>query len=336
MTNLTNETNNVATSEMTLVDRLINAEVALAQANAKLLDNETSKKDNYSDFYKALANAQLKFDTPKKSKSVKIPTKSGNTINFAYAPLSEIIKATVPHLNAEGIYFSQREIIKSVQNGNFVSVRTVLSYGGEGEGLEIISDTMPLAYSVADPKTARGVVTYLRRYGAIDILGIDAEDDADAAVIPDNSYNQQNKQYNNYNQSNQQRTSNNANAYPKNGQSTYPQSNKPAQPTAQTQPVQPVQPTAKPVQPVENEQPVQTTTANVSQGGFTPKSNTTVKTTQSQEDIEKSFKSGLIKTKQFGATDEDITKWENMEIKPAVIEMRNFVLAKMKELADNK
>ncbi len=41
MTNLTNETNNVATSEMTLVDRLINAEVALAQANAKLLDNET-------------------------------------------------------------------------------------------------------------------------------------------------------------------------------------------------------------------------------------------------------------------------------------------------------
>ncbi len=36
------------------------------------------------------------------------------------------------------------------------------------------------------------------------------------------------------------------------------------------------------------------------------------------------------------ATDEDITKWENMEIKPAVIEMRNFVLAKMKELADNK
>lgn len=217
-----NNTNAINMNELSLMDRLIKAETELAVAKVTANSEKSVRKtSNYANFYKAFAKAQSNFTTPKKTGKVDFNTKAGR-VKYEYAPLAEILKATVPHLNAEGIVFTQDEVFTPTTNGSgtFVSIKTKLLFGDEEEGgIVYSSETLPLVFPISNAKDARSVVTYLRRYGAIDILGIDAEDDLDMPAINDKdngNFNRQNQyQSNNYqNQPRQQAQSpRNNNAY---------------------------------------------------------------------------------------------------------------------------
>lgn len=185
------------------LERLIKAEVDLALAKQEtkhqleLVELEQKYKDSnqekWGEFYEALAKAQAAFETPKKSKTATVKTKSGYEYTYDYATLSDILGATEQYLNKNGIFFSQNELTKNAANGDvFVAIETTLSYKN---GLTLKKETLLLKYNPFNAQDARSIVSYLRRYGASNILGIEPEDGGDDANIAqgndfrvDNSY----------------------------------------------------------------------------------------------------------------------------------------------------
>lgn len=192
-----------ATLSSEFLERLIKAEVDLALAKQdtkhplELVELEQKYKDSnqekWGEFYEALAKAQAAFETPKKSKTATVKTKSGYEYTYDYATLSDILGATEQYLNKNGIFFSQNELTKNAANGDvFVAIETTLSYKN---GLTLKKETLPLKYNPFNAQDARSIVSYLRRYGASNILGIEPEDGGDDANIAqgndfrvDNSY----------------------------------------------------------------------------------------------------------------------------------------------------
>lgn len=180
-----------ATLSSEFLERLIKAEVDLALAKQdtkhqlELVELEQKYKDSnqekWGEFYEALAKAQVAFDTPKKSKTATVKTQKGYEYTYDYATLSDILGATEQYLNENGIFFSQNELTKSAANGDvFVSIETTLSYKN---GLTLKKETLPLKYNPFNAQDARSIVSYLRRYGASNILGIEPEDGGDDANI---------------------------------------------------------------------------------------------------------------------------------------------------------
>lgn len=180
-----------ATLSSEFLERLIKAEVDLALAKQdtkhqlELVELEQKYKDSnqekWGEFYEALAKAQAAFDTPKKSKTATVKTQKGYEYTYDYATLSDILGATEQYLNENGIFFSQNELTKSAANGDvFVSIETTLSYKN---GLTLKKETLPLKYNPFNAQDARSIVSYLRRYGASNILGIEPEDGGDDANI---------------------------------------------------------------------------------------------------------------------------------------------------------
>lgn len=180
-----------ATLSSDFLERLIKAEVELALAKKEtehqleLVELEQKYKDSnqekWGEFYEALAKAQAAFETPKKSKTATVKTKSGYEYTYDYATLSDILGATEQYLNENGIFFSQNELTKNAANGDvFVAIETTLSYKN---GLTLKKETLPLKYNPFNAQDARSIVSYLRRYGASNILGIEPEDGSDDANI---------------------------------------------------------------------------------------------------------------------------------------------------------
>ncbi|MDD7356703.1 MAG: ERF family protein, partial [Streptococcus hyointestinalis] len=180
-----------ATLSSDFLERLIKAEVELALAKKEtehqleLVELEQKYKDSnqekWGEFYEALAKAQAAFVTPKKSKTATVKTQKGYEYTYDYATLSDILGATEQYLNENGIFFSQNELTKSAANGDvFVSIETTLSYKN---GLTLKKETLPLKYNPFNAQDARSIVSYLRRYGASNILGIEPEDGGDDANI---------------------------------------------------------------------------------------------------------------------------------------------------------
>ena len=180
-----------ATLSSDFLERLIKAEVELALAKKEtehqleLVELEQKYKDSnqekWGEFYEALAKAQAAFDTPKKSKTATVKTQKGYEYTYDYATLSDILGATEQYLNENGIFFSQNELTKSAANGDvFVAIETTLSYKN---GLTLKKETLPLKYNPFNAQDARSIVSYLRRYGASNILGIEPEDGGDDANI---------------------------------------------------------------------------------------------------------------------------------------------------------
>lgn len=180
-----------ATLSSDFLERLIKAEVELALAKKEtehqleLVELKQKYKDSnqekWGEFYEALAKAQAAFDTPKKSKTATVKTQKGYEYTYDYATLSDILGATEQYLNENGIFFSQNELTKSAANGDvFVAIETTLSYKN---GLTLKKETLPLKYNPFNAQDARSIVSYLRRYGASNILGIEPEDGGDDANI---------------------------------------------------------------------------------------------------------------------------------------------------------
>lgn len=304
-----------------LLQRLIDAEVAL-KTKENLEGLTPVENTDKSELFEALARAQGNFDQVKKSGKANIPTKSGTNYSYNFAKLSDVLSATVPALNAEGIYFSQHPNYSLNGNGAMVTIVSTLSHKS---GASISHESIALFYNMNDAKQAGSVMTYLRRYGACQLLGIEGDDDDDAHVAT------MNNSYNNY-KSKQPA----AKQAPRQPQQAPQAQAKPVQPTT---PVaeQPKQPEPKPVEPVQEQVAEKTVEPKPVEQVETPQATTTEPTEKApvvqtmeipkapKRDMSVVFQSGLDSAKQFGATDEQLAEWQAMTHEEAIREMSTFV-----------
>ena len=325
-TNATFENNN------DLLQRLIDAEVAL-KTKENLEGLTPVENTDKSELFDALARAQGNFEQVKKSGKANIPTKSGANYTYNFAKLSDVLGATIPALNAEGIYFSQHPNYSLNGNGAMVTIVSTLSHKS---GASISHESIPLFYNMNDAKQAGSVMTYLRRYGACQLLGIEGDDDDDAHVAT------MNNSYNNY--KSKQPAAKQAPRQPQQA----PQAQVPRQPQAtqaQAKPVQPTTPVAeqpkqpepKPVEPVQEQVAEKTVEPKPVEQVETPQATTTEPTEKApvvqtmeipkapKRDMSAVFQSGLDSAKQFGATDEQLAEWQAMTHEEAIREMSTFV-----------
>lgn len=326
-----------------LLQRLIDAEVAL-QVKNKLED--INKPIDNSELFEALARAQANFEQVKKSGKANIPTKSGGNYSYNFAKLSDVLAATVPALNAEGIFFSQKPNYSLSSNAPMVTIVSTLSHKS---GASISYESIPLFYNMNDAKQAGSVMTYLRRYGACQLLGIEGDDDDDAHVATMNN----SSNYNNYKSNQQTRqqapaakqkqqfatkqgTSKPVASTPKSvEQQPNPEQIKSVEPVAEQTAEKPVE--TKPVEQVETQTPtVQSThqTCTSGEGGQVQaeeavtesKETETVTIPQApKRDMSAVFQSGLESAKHFGATEEQLAEWQAMTHEEAIREMSTFV-----------
>lgn len=317
-----------------LLQRLIDAEVAL-KVKENIEGLEPVENTDRSELFEALARAQANFDQVKKSGKANIPTKSGTNYTYNFAKLSDVLGATIPALNAEGIYFSQHPNYSLNGNGAMVTIVSTLSHKS---GAEISHESIPLFYNMNDAKQAGSVMTYLRRYGACQLLGIEGDDDDDAQVAT------MNNSYNNYKskQPAAKQVPRQAQQAPRQPQQAQGQ----AKPVETTQPVaeQPkpetksvVEPVVEKTQtvetnPVEQVETPQATTEPTEQVGQTHTTETKSSVVETmaipkapKRDMSVVFQSGLDSAKQFGATDEQLAEWQSMSHEEAIREMSSFV-----------
>ena len=315
-----NNTNTNTNFENTdLLQRLIDAEVALRVKNQ--LEDINKPIDN-SELFEALARAQANFEQVKKSGKANIPTKSGGNYSYNFAKLSDVLAATVPALNAEGVYFSQHPNYSLNGNGAMVTIVSTLSHKS---GASISHESIPLFYNMNDAKQAGSVMTYLRRYGACQLLGIEGDDDDDAHVAT------MNNSYNNY-KSKQPvakqtpRQPQQAQAKPASAQKTVeqpkPEPSKSVEPVAEQSAEKTVEP-----KPVEQVATPQTTTEATEQAHVTESKVTETVTIPHapKRDMSAVFQSGLESAKAFGATEEQLAEWTAMTHEEAIREMSTFV-----------
>ena len=329
---MTTNTNDFFEQNTSLLQRLIDAEVAL-KTKENLEGLTPVENTDKSELFSALARAQAKFDQVKKSGKANIPTKSGANYSYNFAKLSDVLGATVPALNSEGIYFSQHPNYSLNGNGAMVTIVSTLSHSS---GASISHESIPLFYNMNDAKQAGSVMTYLRRYGACQLLGIEGDDDDDAHVATmNNSYNNYKSKQPAAKQAPRQPQQAPQAQTPRQQQATQAQA-KPVQPTT---PVaeQPKQPEPKPVEPVQEQVAEKTVEPKPVEQVVTPQATTTEPTEKApvvqtmeipkapKRDMSAVFQSGLESAKQFGATEEQLAEWTAMTHEEAIREMSTFV-----------
>lgn len=330
-----NNTNANFENNNDLLQRLIDAEVAL-KVKENLEGSTPVENTDKSELFEALARAQANFDQVKKSGKANIPTKSGGNYSYNFAKLSDVLAATVPALNNEGIYFSQHPQYSLNGSGAMVTIVSTLSHKS---GASISHESIPLFYNMNDAKQAGSVMTYLRRYGACQLLGIEGDDDDDAHVATmNNSYNNyKSKQTDAKQQAQRQmpqapRQPQQAQAKPKPVASTPKPVEQPKpEPTEPSKSVEPVaeQIAEKTVEskPVEQVATPQTTTEATEQAHVTESKVTETVTIPHapKRDMSAVFQSGLESAKAFGATEEQLAEWTAMTHEEAIREMSTFV-----------
>jgi hypothetical protein len=112
----------------------------------------------------ALAKAQAKFPAIPKNKTV-----STGTYSYTYAPLDAILEAVRKPLAENGLAL--------VQMLDGEGIRTELRHSAGG----VIGATFPLPHVPEKPQELGSMLTYLRRYAIVSILGIAPEEDDDGA-----------------------------------------------------------------------------------------------------------------------------------------------------------
>lgn len=327
-----NETMTNFANNNDLLQRLIDAEVALQVKNN--LEDINKPIDN-SELFEALARAQANFDQVKKSGKANIPTKTGGNYSYNFAKLSDVLAATVPALNAEGIFFSQKPNYSLSGNAPMVTIVSTLSHKS---GASISYESIPLFYNMNDAKQAGSVMTYLRRYGACQLLGIEGDDDDDAHVATMNN----SSNYNNYKskQPVAKQAPRQPQQAPQSPRRDFLHAQAQAKPVEPTKPVVAEQPKPEPEQTKSVETAVESAAKPVEQVETSasteqaPESTTTTETKAVEKveipkaparNLDAIFESGLESAKQFGATEEQLDEWRGMGVNEAIMSMSSFV-----------
>lgn len=317
------------TTNSDLLQRLIDAEVALRVKNEmdslKSIDTEADK----GELYEALSRAQSNFDQVKKSGKANIPTKSGGNYSYSFAKLSDVLAATVPALNAEGIYFSQNPKHSFTNNGG--ALLTIVSTLSHKSGATLSYESIPLFYNMNDAKQAGSVMTYLRRYSACQILGIEGDEDDDANVA--NVAMESNSSFG--------RNSN------QNGPTSAKKPAKKQPPKKQEQDRQ-LENSVTPVcqfsdedkgaelvatESVDFKQPVETEEVKSDEQLDSQVDEGVEEVTEIPKaparDMDAIFQCGLNAAEEYGATPEQLDEWINMDREAAIDSMSNFVRSAM-------
>lgn len=125
----------------------------------------------------ALAKAQLEIQPPSKSKTVKVQSARG-AYSFSYATLDSVIEAARKPLANNGLSFSQGV---EPLDGKLV-LSTILMHSS-GEWVESL---VPMIVTQEGMQAMGSAISYARRYGLSNILGITADEDDDGNTADGN------------------------------------------------------------------------------------------------------------------------------------------------------
>lgn len=137
--------------------------------------------------HKNLAAAKLAFQGDIKSLEKNATVSFGNT-GYDYIDLAGILDYVLPILTKHGILLEQYNVERDVNNTRktadgtieehyartLVGIRTIVTHVESGESM---SNTLCDPSEVKDIKGRGALITYLRRYSILTVLGLSAEDD---------------------------------------------------------------------------------------------------------------------------------------------------------------
>lgn len=125
----------------------------------------------------ALALAQAEFPVITKDKTAEVRGKEGKAgYTYTYADLGDVLAAVRPVLARYGLALTQRT--KRIDNGKTLLLTELRHVGGG-----LLDSECELGQSPGNPQAFGGALTYLRRYEAVTLLGIAAEEDRDAQDV---------------------------------------------------------------------------------------------------------------------------------------------------------
>lgn len=129
------------------------------------------------DLSKSFCSAQAEFSAIPLDSTVKVALKSGGSYTFGYASLPNILSAVKPVLFKHGLAITQ-----FVGKGDLVT-RLIHASG------QFISETTELPFREAMTMQERGsVISYMRRYTIVCLLGIVGDEDDDANGADGNGF----------------------------------------------------------------------------------------------------------------------------------------------------
>jgi hypothetical protein len=105
----------------------------------------------------ALARAQATFETPKKSRTVRVQTRESGTYTFAYAELADVLAAVEPSLTREGIALTQPPTVDLERKT--IAITTELRRGSE----TLSFGPLELPIARLDVQGIGSAITYGRR-----------------------------------------------------------------------------------------------------------------------------------------------------------------------------
>jgi hypothetical protein len=127
----------------------------------------------------ALAAAQAEFPSIPRSHTADVRGKDGKAgYSYTYADLADVLAGVRPVLSRHGLALTQRTAYRDGGNGRLALLTDLRHVGGE-----VITSEVEIAQTTATPQQFGGALTYLRRYEAVTLLGVAAEQDLDAADI---------------------------------------------------------------------------------------------------------------------------------------------------------
>lgn len=130
------------------------------------------RSEKIGELAKALSLAQAEFEEIKKDKEVNVKMKNGGTYSYKYAEMSSVIAATRGPMAKHELAFTQ-----DIENHeNHLWMVTTLMHSSD----QFISNFVPIITGPEDDKQeVAGAVTFARRYGLQNALGVISEDDND-------------------------------------------------------------------------------------------------------------------------------------------------------------
>lgn len=127
-----------------------------------------------SALYKALANFQRNMHNVHKGETAKVQSAKGS-FSYTYADIAAVIDAVKEPLAENGLCYLQ--VVTNIDGAP--ALKTILAHQ-DGASIE---GTVPLRFdNISDPQKFGGVLTYVRRYALLGILGL-ATDDDDAQSV---------------------------------------------------------------------------------------------------------------------------------------------------------
>ena len=120
---------------------------------------------------KALVKASKDFREPRKNKTA---GEKGSKFSYSYTDLDEVVRATKPALTENGLFIYQTPITRiDEKEGQMMGMKTII-FHESGESIEAEYEIKTVKTS---PQDLGSVITYLRRYQYMSVLGLAPTED---------------------------------------------------------------------------------------------------------------------------------------------------------------